>query len=293
MLITVASVLVIIGPATWLGLSLAVNLRSLVDYLGDGALVIPPPSETVRSWPLIGAKVFDVWLLASTNLKELLIEAGPHLKPIGSRVLGAAGDAGINLVKFIAAAIISGFLFVPGPTLVKSLKTISQLVAARWGEDFIDAAGATIRSVSRGVIGISVLQALLAGVGLMIAGVPAAGLLSFLVLLLGIIQIGPSILLVPLIIWSWFQIIPAAALLFTAYMVPVNLLDNILRPFVMTRGLNIPMPVVLIGVMGGVLAHGLIGLFVGPIVLSIAWQLLVAGVRGDRQPIPEGARKLT
>lgn len=82
---------------------------------------------------------------------------------------------------------------------------------------------------------------------------------------------------------------PAAALLFTAYMAPVNLLDNILRPFVMTRGLNIPMPVVLIGVMGGVLAHGLIGLFVGPIVLSIAWQLLVTRVRGDSQPIAEGA----
>jgi predicted PurR-regulated permease PerM len=97
--------------------------------------------------------------------------------------------------------------------------------------------------------------------------------------LLGIIQIGPSIVLIPLIVWSWFTMDPKMAVLFTLYMVPVSLLDNILRPLVMGKGLGVPMPMILIGVVGGTLVHGVIGLFVGPIVLAIAWQLLVVWTR--------------
>jgi predicted PurR-regulated permease PerM len=95
----------------------------------------------------------------------------------------------------------------------------------------------------------------------------------------GIIQVGAWIVLVPVVIWSWFALAKTAAVIFTIYMVPVGLLDNVLRPFVMSRGLTTPMPVILVGVIGGTLAHGLIGLFVGPIVLSIAWQLLAAWIR--------------
>jgi predicted PurR-regulated permease PerM len=147
------------------------------------------------------------------------------------------------------------------------------------GEEFANLAGATIRAVSRGVIGISVLQALLAGIGLMIAGVPAASLITSAVLICGIIQIGPSIILVPLVIWSWFAMEPTGALLFTAYIVPVNLLDNILKPLVMGRGLKTPMLVILIGVLGGTLAYGVTGLFLGPIILAVIWELLVAWIR--------------
>jgi predicted PurR-regulated permease PerM len=195
-------------------------------------------------------------------------------------LLNAAGSVGINLLKFIVALIISGFLFIPGRTLITPIKNIVGRVATGRGEEFVDLAGATIRNISRGIIGIAILQALLAGIGLLFAGVPAAGLFSFLVLFLGIIQIGPSVVIVPLIIWSWFAMDTTVAILFTLYMVPVNLLDNVLRPLV-ARGLRTPMPVILIGVLGGTLAHGLMGLFVGPIVLSIAWQLLVAWIYDD------------
>jgi predicted PurR-regulated permease PerM len=189
-------------------------------------------------------------------------------------LLNAAGSVGLNLLKLTVALVISGFLFIPGPSLVHSIKNVLGRVAAGRGEEFVDLAGATIRNVSRGIIGIAILQALLAGIGLLFAGVPAAGLFSFLVLLLGIAQIGPSVILLPLIIWSWFAMDATMAILFTFYMVPVNLIDNILRPLV-AKGLTTPMPVILIGVLGGTLVHGMIGLFVGPIVLSIAWQLLV------------------
>ena len=262
-----------LGPVTWLALSLAETIRTLFAQFGDGSLVIPPPSGAVKAWPLIGEKIYEAWLLASTNLRALIIEVAPHFKPLGTSLLIAAGSVGTNLLKFIVALVISGFLFIPGPSLVHSVKNIFGRVAAERGEEFVDLAGATIRNISRGIIGIAILQALLAGIGLLFAGVPAAGLFSFLVLLLGVIQIGPSVILVPLIVWSWFAMDTTTAILFTLYMVPVNLLDNILRPLV-AKGLKTPMLVILIGVLGGTLVHGIMGLFVGPIVLSIAWQLL-------------------
>src|SRR5215468_2070670 len=152
--------------------------------------------------------------------------------------------------------------------------------------------GVTIRNVSRGVIGIAVVQTLLAGVGLILGGVPAAGLISFVVLLLAIIQIGPAIILLPIVVWSWFAMDTGMAALFSVYMIVVGLLDNILRPLVMAKGLGTPMPVILVGVFGGTLAHGMIGLFVGPIVLSIAWQLLALWFRDESQdPLVQPAKR--
>jgi predicted PurR-regulated permease PerM len=236
--ITVFTFLVVLGPATWLALSLADTVRVLLARFGDGNLAIPPPSETVKAWPLIGEKIYETWQLASTNLRALFIEVAPQLKPLGASLLNTAGSVGINLLKFIVALIISGFLFIPGRALITPIKNIVGRVAIGRGEEFVDLAGATIRNISRGIIGIAILQALLAGIGLLFAGVPAAGLFSFLVLFLGIIQIGPSVVIVPLIIWSWFSMDTTVAIVFTLYMVPVNLLDNVLRPLVAKRSEN-------------------------------------------------------
>jgi predicted PurR-regulated permease PerM len=145
----------------------------------------------------------------------------------------------------------------------------------------VQLAGATIRNVSQGVIGVSLVQALLAGIGLMAASVPGASLIAFFVLILGIIQIGPSVILIPVIIWSWITMDTATALIFTVYMVPVNLIDNILRPILMSRGLATPMLVIVVGAIGGTLSNGIIGLFIGPIVLAVAWELLVTWVHDE------------
>src|SRR5262249_7645352 len=167
-----------------------------------------------------------------------------------------------------------------GPKLVDVLKKASRRVAGARGNEFVDLAGSTIRKVARGVIGIAILQAGLAGVGMSVVHIPLASLLTFLPLVLGILQILPSIVLIPVIIWSWTAMESAWALLFTAYMVPVCIVDNILRPLIMGRGLASPMPVVFAGLIGGVLLHGMIGVFIGPIILSVAWVLLTAWIAG-------------
>ena len=279
--ITVLSLAIIMGPATWLGLNLAATTRSLLARLGDGSLRIPLPPESVSAWPLVGSKIYKVWYLASTNISELITAAAPQLKPLGGRLIGAAGSVGGNLLKFIAAIVIAGFLFIPGRPLAKAFKRFLDHIVTRRGGEFVDIAGATIRNISRGVIGVAFLQSLLLGIGLLVAGVPAAGLLSFMAFLLGIVQVGPSLVVIPVIAWCWLTMDGITALVLTIYLVPVNLMDNVLRPLVMAHGLNTPMPVIVIGVIGGTIAHGLIGIFVGPIVLSITWQLLVAWTRDE------------
>jgi predicted PurR-regulated permease PerM len=278
-LITILSLLVVIGPATWLALDLVESLRMISDRIDLSTLALPAPPASVKDWPLIGDPIYQFWNLASTNLAEALAKLVPQLKPVGTVLLGIAADAGTGILKFFAAIIVAGFLFAPAPSIIGAVKKFLRRLVPERGEEFANLAGATIRAVSRGVIGISVLQALLAGIGLMMAGVPAASVITSAVLIFGIIQIGPAIILVPVVIWSWFAMEPATALLFTAYMVPVNLLDNVLKPIVMGRGLKTPTLVILIGLLGGTLAYGITGLFLGPIVLAVIWELLVAWIR--------------
>src|SRR6267154_2197578 len=280
-LVTILLLLTIFGPVTWLGLDLVDVPRMIYARLDSGQLSIPPPIESIKNWPLIGDPLFQFWELASTNLSAALVKLAPHLKPLGGTLLGAAGNVGVAIFQFFASVIIAGFLLSPGPMLAETVAGFLHRRVSRRGNEFMQLAGATIRNVSQGVIGVSLLQALLAGVGLIAIGVPGASLIAFFVLVLGIVQIGPTVILLPVIIWSWITMETSTALIFTAYMVPVNFVDNILKPIIIKRGLKTPLWVIIVGVIGGTLSNGIIGLFVGPIVLAVTWDLLVTFVRED------------
>lgn len=265
---------ILLGPATWLGLSLGASVRSFAHRLASGELRVPPPFDAVRDWPFIGPKTYELWNLASINLTDAFVKIGPGLRPLSTRLLLLVSSAGLSMVTFIASVIIAGFLFKPGPSMAKSAGVIFRRLTTEHGDEYVALVGVTIRNLARGVIGVALLQALLVGIGLIVAGVPAAGLLSLSVLILAIIQVGSAIVIIPLVIWSFFAMDTSAAVLFSIYMVPVSLVDNFLRPIIMARGLKTPMFVILLGLLGGVWVHGLIGLFVGPIVLAIGWELL-------------------
>jgi len=277
-LVTILALLIIIGPITWLAVGLVDSVGLLMEHLDVAQFSLPSPPESIKTWPLIGDQAFRFWDLASNNFKAAIAEIAPQLKAIGSKLLNIAASAGAGTLTFFASIIVSGFLFCPAASIARTLKTFSRKLASGRGDEFINLAGATIRSVSRGVIGISLLQSLLAGIGMVAIGLPAASVVSVIVLILGIIQIGPSIVFIPLIIWSWLVKDTTIALLFTAYMIPVGLLDNIMRPIVMGRGLKTPTLVILIGVIGGIISHGITGLFLGPIVLAVVWELLSAWI---------------
>ena len=278
---------VIIGPAAWLGLSAVEGLKDLADQIGSGDFVLQAAPEQIRNWPLIGPQLYDLWNQAYANARAVLRDVMPYLKPVAGMMLSIAGDTGLGMLQFLLSVLVAGFLHPHGAQLVAALRAFLTRIVPDQSEHFLELAGATIRAVSQGVIGVAIIQALLAGIGFKLAGIASAGLLALVVLLLSIVQIGPTIVLLPAVIWIWMDKDVTAALVLTVYFVLVGLLDNVLKPLVMGRGLSTPTLVILIGVIGGTLAHGIIGLFVGPIILSVAWELAAAWARIDGAvPLP-------
>ncbi len=272
--ITVLSLMIVLGPVTWLGFAMIGGIELLVRGIDTGQLAVPMPTDAVRSWPLIGEKIYQLWLQAATNTEALLLQAAPYMKTLGGRLLSISQSVAVGLLEFVGSIVIAGFLYSPGPRILEFIRIVLRRILGHESQEMLQLIGSTIRNVARGVVGIALLQSLLAGLGFIVAGIPAAGLFTFLALLLGIVQIGPSILIIPIVIWSWVKMEPSSALMFTAYMIPVSLSDNILRPMLMARGLSTPMPVILVGVIGGMIAYGISGLFVGPIVLAVLWALI-------------------
>jgi predicted PurR-regulated permease PerM len=293
-IITVIAAAVVIGPATWLGLGLIEGLQTVSEQLGADTLTLPSPPAAIRDWPLIGDPLYDFWSKASTNLEAAFVQLAPHLKPLVRPVIALAGSAGLGTLKFLASVILAGFLFPSGPKLVAASRNVMARLIPQRSEDFVALAGTTIRTVSQGVIGIALLQSFLFGIGLKFAGLSSAGLLAFAVLVLGILQIGSAIVLIPCIIWIWMSKDFAMALFLTVYLVLVGLADNVLKPLLMGRGLTTPMLVIFIGLLGGTLAHGIVGLFVGPIVLAVAWELMMAWIRDEQaSDVPSVPRRVT
>lgn len=283
-ILTAINLAIVIGPAAWLGVGAVEGIKDFAERLSVGELVIPLPSQAVKNWPIVGLQLYDFWDQASTNLRAVLRQIAPYLKPFAGPLLGLAGDAGVGAVKFLLSVAVTGLMLPYGQQLVAAGRGFLSRIVPEQSEHFLDLAGATIRAVSQGVIGIAIIQALLAGVGFKLAGIPIAGLLAFLVLLLSIMQIGAAIIMLPVIIWIWTDTDVITAVLLTAFLGVVSILDNVLKPLVMGRGLTTPTLVILIGVIGGTLAHGIVGLFIGPIILSVTWELTVAWIRTGSAP---------
>jgi predicted PurR-regulated permease PerM len=277
-IITLVMLAIVAGPVGLVIAGLTTWLAGAVEAANSGSVVLPPLPEAVRDLPVLGEKLSDFWALASTNLEIALTSVGPELADAGRWILAAMAGLGGSVLAFAASSIIAGIMLVHGPRLANAARSVAHRLVAKSGESFVEMAGATIRNVSRGVIGISLLQAILIGVGLIAAGLPAAGALTIAALVLGILQIGVVLVVLPVLIWSWSTQDAVTAGLLTIYLLPVGLVDNILKPIVMSKGLRVPMLVILLGVIGGTLSYGLIGLFLGPIVLSVFYELLVAWV---------------
>jgi predicted PurR-regulated permease PerM len=284
-LLTMISLGIVLGPATWLGLGAVDGIKDLAGQLAAGEVLLPSPPSAIKSWPLVGSQLYELWDQASTNIRAALRAVAPYLKPVAVPLLGLAGEAGVGTIKFLFSVVLAGFMLPYGAQLVTAGHAFLTRIVPEHSEHFLDLAGATIRAVSQGVIGVAIIQSLLAGIGFKLAGIPVAGMLAFFVLLLSIVQIGGAIIMLPVIIWIWTDKDVTTALLLTAFLAVVGVLDNVLKPLFMRRGLTTPPLVILVGVIGGTLAHGVLGLFIGPIILSVAWELIVAWVhttiRGD------------
>jgi len=281
-IVTAIALAIAVGPTAYLTLDLIESIGLVSERINWHELAIPAAPLTVKSWPLIGEDLYRAWNAASSNTSAAFAKLYPYLKPLGGTVVQIAAGAGTAVLTFLVSIIAAGFLLVPAPTLINAVKNLARKLETDKGEQLIDLVSVTIRAVTRGVIGIAVLQALLAGIGLTVAGVPAASLLTFAILILAIIQIGPTPVILPVLIWVWMSKDTTTAALFTAYIIPVNLIDNVLRPFVFGAGLRTPILVILIGVIGGTISYGIAGLFLGPIILAVIWELFIAWIGIDK-----------
>jgi predicted PurR-regulated permease PerM len=287
-LMTLIALAMLITPTVMLTESAIENSQSLAQHLRDGTLNVPPPSEKVQGWPLVGKKLYSAWDLAATNLGEALSTYKSSLEGLGKKLLSVAAGASATVLQFVISIIIAGVLLVYAKSSCKGVETIAaRLMGEGGGKAFVDMAGATIRSVAQGVLGIALIQAILAGIGLLVMGVPYTGLWTLLVLLLAIIQVPTIIILGPIIVYVFSVAATVPAIIFMVWSLLVGMSDSLLKPLLLGRGLDIPMLVILLGAIGGMILSGIIGLFVGAVVLALGYRLLMAWLNPGAKPAGE------
>ena len=278
---TLTAILVTFASLAILAFSLVLltnNMLDTIDYLTlkihANEQIIPDPPILVKDWPLLGESVYHFWSLISSNLGETIREYSSYLLDAGKFLLGRTASISISFLLFIISLLFSGYLLANNQSIIKLSRQFAERIAPKRGVALVSILKETIQNVSRGVIGLSLLQSLLLGLILLLAGTPGASLISFMALILCIIQVGPTLLIIPVIIWLFFTKTTLLAVLFTIPLIGVGLLDNLLKPFILAHGLRTPMIVIFIGVIGGLLAHGIIGIFIGPVVLAIFYDLV-------------------
>ncbi|QXH49600.1 AI-2E family transporter [Pseudomonas fakonensis] len=285
-LVVALVLLVLLVPIYLVVVSISESVDSLVTLLKSGAWSVPPPPDSVAGWPLVGDRLHGLWLAASQSLSGVLNQMMPDLKGAGRVALGAAASAGGAFLLFIGAIIIAGVIMAFGDKGQLAAQRIAMRVSGEErGRPIARLCTATIRAVAQGVIGIAFIQMLLIGVGFVVKGVPGAGMLAIVILMLGIAQAPATLITVPVIVYVFStEGFTAMTILFAVYTFVAGLADNLLKPLLLGRGVDVPMPVVLIGALGGMVVKGIIGLFIGPVILAVAYNLFWQWV--DQQ-VPE------
>ncbi|SLN53360.1 putative inner membrane protein [Pseudoruegeria aquimaris] len=286
-----ATLLVLIGLALTLGpiASAVSGFASLgaefTEQLAAGKLNLPPPPEGLDDFPLAGPQIKEVWLLFNQNLDVAIVKYSKPILDITSALFGKALGIGLGLLGLALAAIIMGALLAPGPKLVVGVQKFANRIFAPRGGEFVLMAGATIQNVMKGVVGVAAIQAFVVWLLLKLFGIGSATTLAFISLILSIVQIGPGLVLIPVIIYAWSSMSGGMALAFTILAIPTMIMDSFLRPIFISQGLQTPMLVILIGVLGGVMAYGLIGIFMGPVLFAVFYELFTVWIEAD----PDGA----
>ncbi len=266
------------------------GIQAVYSEIEQETLVIPPPPDTVQDWPVVGKKVHQIWSQASSNFEEVIKQFAPQIKSVLTGILGKVGSGVKTVFMFIISVAIAGVLLSTAERGTGAVKRIVTRFAGESGTDIVILGTATIRGVMQGVIGVAVIQAVLAATGMLLVGVPAAGVWAMAVLVLAIIQLPPILILGPIAAWVFTFADTVPAVIFLIWAVIVSASDGVLKPILMGRGVDTPMLVILIGALGGMMLAGIIGLFVGAVMVAITYTLFMAWVEDgqlEEKPVPE------
>ncbi|PTR21749.1 AI-2E family transporter [Pseudomonas sp. GV085] len=274
-LIVVVSLALLMVPIYLLGTSISESVQGTLAVLKSDTLQIPLPSEKIASLPLIGKPLYGYWMQAATDMSSVVMKVMPYIKSVGLTLLGKMADVGVGFLLFIGALIIAGVLMAYGENGERSALAItSRLSGPERGPRITELCTATIRAVAQGVVGIAFIQMLLVGVGFVLMGVPGAGLLAMVALLMGIMQLPVLLVTLPVIAYVFAtEGTSLVTIVFGIYSLIAGMADNVLKPLMLGRGVDVPMPVILIGALGGMVSGGFIGLFIGPVALAVGYQL--------------------
>ena len=284
---TLIALSILLTPVFMLSGSMIDGVQGFSKALEAGTLKIPAPSMDVKEWPLVGEKAYSAWHLASIDIDEAIVKFTPQLKTMGKTVFSAVMGGGAGVLQFFISIIIAGVLMVNAEGGVKAVQSLFLKLSPKHGIEFVTMSGATIRSVAQGVIGIGMFQATFVGLGFWAVDVPAAGLWALLVMILSIAQLPPFIVILPVIayVFSLEDMSTVTLVLFTIWSVFGGIVDGILKPFVMGRGVDAPMLVIMLGAIGGMIMSGILGLFTGAIILALGYILYTQWLSDDKDPI--------
>lgn len=277
LLVGVALVVLII-PTVSLGANLVDSTADVSDDLLHDKIELPAPPESIADWPIVGERLHALWSSASENLESALVKLAPYLKDVGVWLVSTVGDLGVGVVMFVVAILIAGALLPNGERAAKLAERVAYIIAGPRGPMLAGLAADSIQSVTRGVIGVAVIQSLLAGLGMLVVGVPGAGLWTLMILILAVMQLPAMLVLIPVVIYVFSTSSTVVAVLFTIWAALVGLSDNVLKPLLMGRGSSVPMLVLFMGSLGGFMAGGILGLFVGAVILSLGYTIFMAWV---------------
>lgn len=273
-LIIVIGLAVVLIPGWAMTKSAILSITSLSAELRAGSIQVPPPSESVAGWPLIGGRLYALWAAAAGNLEATLNEFQPQLREIGGWLARAIGSAAVGMLQIAASVIIAGVVMLYADSGYSLSCSIAKKISPDRGAHLTDISIATIRSVTNGVIGVGVIQGVLAGIGFFAMGVPHAGLLAAIVLITSIIQVPALLIIAPIVVWVFSFASPVPATIFAVYMLLAALSDNVLKPLLLGRGVELPAIIVLFGALGGMVAYGVIGLFLGAVILGLGYTII-------------------
>jgi predicted PurR-regulated permease PerM len=285
--LVLVGVLVIVTPAAVLMNSFGDSVRTFIESVQNDTLNVPPPKPGVEKWPVIGKRVYAVWTQAHTDMPGLVRSLQPKVGELARRALSTVASIGLGLLGFLASLIIAGIMMAYGEAGARTVRAIfDKVVGLERGEKLARLSTATIRTVAQGVLGVAFIQAAVIGIALLIAGVPWAGLLSAVALVLAIAQVPTLLVTLPAIgyIWTSDHQSSGVAVVYTIILLLAGLIDNVLKPLLLGRGVEAPMPVILLGALGGMASDGILGMFVGATLLALGYQIFMGWVARPAAP---------
>jgi predicted PurR-regulated permease PerM len=283
---TLALLLLFFVPFSLGVAAIAENADTIVGWIKSlGTLQLPPPPEWVQRLPFFGEKIAAVWTdIAAAGPEALGTRIAPYLGSAAKWFAGQVGGVGLVMLEFLLTVLIAALMYAGGESVAVWLLQFGRRLAGERGTEAVRLAGQAIRGVALGVVVTALVQSTLGGIGLAISGMPFAAVLTAVMFVLCLAQVGAGPVLIASIIWLYWQGDTFWGTVLLVWSVPVMTLDNVLRPILIKRGANLPLVLVFAGVIGGLMAFGLVGIFVGPVVLAVAYTLLDEWVREEARP---------